>query len=44
MTKMFDDKGNPQFYGDIYSFLQRAGGRSRRADGKGVLGVIQTIV
>ena len=41
VTKMFDDKGNPQFYGDIYSFLQRAGGRSRRADGKGVLGIIQ---
>lgn len=40
-TKMFDDQGNPQFYGDIYSFLQRAGGRKRRADGKGVLGLIQ---
>ena len=40
-TKMFDDKGNPQFYGDIYSFLQRMGGRKRRADGKGVLGLIQ---
>lgn len=40
-TEMFDDMGNPQYYGDIYSFLQRAGGRSRRGDGKGVLGVIQ---
>jgi hypothetical protein len=40
-TKMFDDKGNPQYYGDIFSFLQRAGGRARRADGKGVLGLIQ---
>ena len=40
-TKMFDDQGNPTYYGDIYSFLQRAGGRSRRADGKGVLGLLQ---
>lgn len=43
-TKMFDDEGNPQYYGDIYSFLQRAGGRARRADGKGVLGIIQASV
>ncbi|MBI9055514.1 MAG: hypothetical protein JEY96_16950 [Bacteroidales bacterium] len=41
-TKMFDDQGNPQYYGDIFSFLQRAGGRSRRGDGKGVLGLIQS--
>lgn len=40
-TQMFDDQGNPQYYGDIYSFLQRAGGRTRRADCKGVLGIIQ---
>lgn len=41
VTQMFDDQGNPQYYGDIYSFLQRAGGRARRGDGKGVLGLIQ---
>lgn len=40
-TEMFDDQGNPQYYGDIYSFLQRAGGRKRRGDGKGVIGIIQ---
>jgi len=40
-AKMFDDEGNPQYYGDIFSFLMRAGGRARRADGKGVIGVIQ---
>lgn len=34
--KMFEDKGSPTFYGDVYSFLVRAGGRARRADGKGV--------
>ncbi len=43
-TKMFDDMGNPQYYGDIYSFLQRAGGRKKRGDGKGVLGIIQETV
>lgn len=43
-TKMFDDQGNPQYYGDIFSFLQRAGGRVRRGDGKGVLGLIQVTV
>lgn len=41
VTEMFDDKGNPQYYGDIYSFLQRAGGRVRRGDGKGILGIVQ---
>ena len=42
-TKMFDDMGNPTYYGDIYSFLVRCGGRARRNDGKGVLGIIQNI-
>jgi len=41
VTQMFDDQGNPQYYGDIFSFLQRAGGRTRRADGFGVVGLIQ---
>ena len=40
-TKMFSNEGDPTYYGDIYSFLQRLGGRARRADGKGVLGLIQ---
>ncbi len=40
-TDMFEDTGNPTYYGDIYSFLQRLGGRARRGDGKGVLGLIQ---
>jgi hypothetical protein len=34
---MFDDEGNPLYYGDIISFLQRAGGRSIRADKAGVV-------
>ena len=40
-TKMFSNAGNPTYYGDIYSFMQRLGGRTRRMDGKGVLGLIQ---
>lgn len=40
-TEMFVNEGDPTYYGDIYSFLQRLGGRARRADGKGVLGLIQ---
>ncbi len=40
-TEMYTNEGDPTYYGDIYSFLQRLGGRARRADGKGVLGLIQ---
>lgn len=39
-TQAYDDKGSPYYYGDVISFLQRCGGRRRRADGRGVLGVI----
>lgn len=41
VTKMFENEGDPTYYGDIYSFLQRAGGRKSRGDGKGVLGLMQ---
>lgn len=34
---LFDDQGNPLYYGDIISFLQRAGGKSIRADKIGVI-------
>lgn len=40
-TKMFNNDGDPTYYGDIYSFLQKGGGRISRGDCKGVLGVIQ---
>lgn len=33
---MFEQMGAPEYYGDIYSFLVRLGGRQRRTDGKGV--------
>lgn len=34
---LFDDEGNPLFYGDVISFLQRAGGKSIRADKAGIV-------
>lgn len=34
---LFDDEGNPLYYSDILSFLQRAGGSSIRSDKKGVI-------
>lgn len=35
-VKMFSNEDDPQYYGDIYSFLVRAGGSPRRYDKKGV--------
>lgn len=32
-VEMFDGKNRPEYYGDIYSFLLRMGGRIRRASG-----------
>lgn len=40
-VKMFENTNDPTYYGDIYSFLLRCGGRARRGDGKGVLGIAQ---
>lgn len=40
-TEVFDDEKNPLYYGDIYSFLVRAGGRPMRNDVKGLLAIVQ---
>jgi len=40
-VKFFEDLGNPQYYGDIYSALIRLGGRIRRDDNKGVLAIVE---
>lgn len=40
-VKMFESVGEPTYYGDIYSFLMRMGGRNRRADNKGIVSIIQ---
>lgn len=37
----FENEGDPTYYGDIYSFLVRAGGRIIRNDNKGVLAILQ---
>ena len=43
-VKMFDDMGNPTYYGDIYSFLVRTGGAPRRYDGKGIAVIVEANV
>lgn len=43
-VKMFDNTDDPTYYGDIYSFLLRAGGSRRRHDGKGVALIAQGTV
>jgi hypothetical protein len=35
-VEAFENLKDPQFYGDIYSFLARTGSRARRADYKGI--------
>lgn len=40
-VKAFENEGDPTFYGDIYSFLVRAGGRILRSDNKGVAAIVQ---
>lgn len=35
-VEAFENVGDPQFYGDVYSFLVRSGGRARRADYSGI--------
>lgn len=39
--KFFETKDDATYYGDIYSALLRAGGRIRRADGAGLVAIIQ---
>jgi len=39
--EFFADEGKPEFYGDVYSMLVRAGGRRRRDDNKGVVVIKQ---
>jgi len=39
--KLFQDKDNPIYYGDIHSALVMAGGRVRRGDSKGIYTIIQ---
>ena len=40
-VNMFQNMGDPTYYGDIYSFLMRTGGSIRRYDKKGVVLLIE---
>ena len=40
-VKMFGSEDNPLYYGDIYSFLLRAGGTIMRSNGRGVAAIVQ---
>lgn len=40
-VKMFDSTDDPTYYGDIYSFLLRFGGKYRRYDKKGVALIVE---
>jgi hypothetical protein len=39
--KFFERKDDPEYYGDMYSALLRAGGRRRRDDDAGIIALIQ---
>ena len=43
-VKVFENEGDPLYYGDIYSFLVRAGGRIMRNDLKGICAILQGTV
>ncbi|BDD10874.1 hypothetical protein FUAX_33060 [Fulvitalea axinellae] len=40
-VKFFEEQNKPEYYGDVYSTLVRAGGRRRRKDNKGVVVIRQ---
>lgn len=41
--EFFENKQDALYYGDVYSMLMRAGGRQRRADGLGIVSIVQTV-
>jgi hypothetical protein len=40
-TKLFTDRDNPLYYGDLFSAILRMGGRKRRSDAVGCLAIVQ---
>ena len=42
-TEMFESIKDPLYYGDIYSFLVRAGGRPMRSGVEGLLAIVQDV-
>lgn len=43
-TELFQDIGNPLYYGDIHSGLIKHGGRCRREDWRGLMTIVQSAV
>lgn len=41
-VKFFERIDDPTYYGNVYSMSVRMGGRKRRADGKGVVAIVQS--
>lgn len=41
-VKAYENEGDATYYGDIYSFLVRCGGRIMRSDSKGVIAIVQS--
>jgi hypothetical protein len=41
--EFFENKQDALYFGDVYSALIRCGGRQRRADGAGVVSIVQTV-
>lgn len=40
-TKLFTDRDNPLYYGDLFSAILRMGGRKKREDNNGVIAIVQ---
>lgn len=40
-TKLFTDRDNPLYYGDLFSAILRMGGRKKREDNVGVIAIVQ---
>lgn len=40
-TKLFTDRDNPLYYGDLFSAILRMGGRKKRSDAVGVIAIVQ---
>ncbi|MBO4233897.1 hypothetical protein FO675_06215 [Riemerella anatipestifer] len=43
-TLLFQDMGNPLYYGDIHSGVVKSGGRCRREDWRGVISIVQSAI
>jgi hypothetical protein len=40
-VNLYDDQGNPLYFGDIYSAMVKMGGRKRRTNEEGIIAIVQ---